>query len=154
MTEVAIPNSFYTVEEGHNDFLYIELNNDQNPVPSFYQHVSLQLDQGIYTPLGLLEHIITRMNNTYFQGTGVADIFTGVYEQKLNIYKIETKINYKAKFLTDEEIFLQTDESTVWGIIFRGDRRLRPQSINKMIGNYSSTQMVLLTKSLWTGFPY
>ena len=150
VTEIAIPNSFYTVEEGHNDFLYIELENDVTPVDSFYEKRSLQLSQGIYTPLGLIEHIITTANNLY-AGAGITNLFTGSYEEKLNIYKIQAKLNYKAKFLTDDEIYETTDP--VWSIIFRGDKRIRPQSINKMIGNYSATQTVITTSSLFTSFP-
>lgn len=128
--DVSIPHSWYVIEEGVNDRLFIQIMSDSGAYIVFYV---IPIPAGNYNGVDLAAELKIRLNNVVELPT-----FTNVYTTSYSIRKNTISINlnqagYKWKIFSSEE--LRT--SSVHNSYSNGYDINNPQEMNEIIGDVS-----------------
>ena len=130
--DISIPHSWYTIEDGINDKLYIEISNvDSNVGTTVDSYRIVTISAGIYNGAELALELGTKIeasiNNSIFP-----NLLRVSYNSKRNSINITTGyVDIRFKILTSDDIYTKLNDTWL-GTAYDINN---PHSINDIIGN-------------------
>ena len=133
--EVSIPHSWYSIEKGVNDRIFVEV--EHTGVAPWTSRAMITLTEGHYTVSELAGHLQVILNNYYNDPAFPpqrSDMFVVSHSDLLN--KIRISVNYNDitfQILPDNDILTHP----AWFPDINGAENIK--SINRVLGNYTLT---------------
>ena len=143
--DISIPHSWYTIEDGVNDKLYIEISHvDSNVGTTVDSYQIVTISPGIYNGAELALEIQTKIeasiNNSIFP-----NLLIVTYDSKRNSINITTGyVDIRFKILTADDIYTKLNDTWL-GSSYDVNN---PHSINDIIGNTIDKNSPFYTSSI------
>ena len=126
--DVSIPHSWYVIESGINDKLYLNVIADDGSLDAFYD---ITISQGNYNGVDLATELGIRINNDVFI-SNLPNVFAVTYSAKRNAIAIDIQYSaYKFRIFTPEDL----KRSEIHARYSNAYDINNPHDINEILGN-------------------